>query len=40
VKNKASRDEIEKVMRGEFHWGDLHVNRGLDGIIAEMRFVP
>ena len=32
-----SRDEIEAVLRAEFNWADLHVLRGLDGVIAEMR---
>ena len=34
--SKASREEIEKVMRTEFKWGNLQVNRGLTGIMAEM----
>jgi len=29
-----------RIRFGSFHWGDLHVNRGLDGIVAEMRLVP
>ena len=29
--------DIEKVMRSEFHWADLHVARSLDGAIAEMQ---
>src|SRR5436305_361384 len=33
---KKSRADIEKVMRSEFHWADLHVARSLDGAIAEM----
>jgi cyclase len=37
---KASRDEVEKVMRTEFGWGDLHVNRGVTGVMAEMREMP
>lgn len=32
-----SRDEIEAALRAEFNWADLHVLRGLDGVIAEMR---
>lgn len=32
-----SRDEIEAALRAEFNWADLHVQRGLDGLIAEMR---
>src|SRR5438270_5570805 len=32
---KKSRADIEKVMRSEFHWADLHVASSLDGAIAE-----
>ena len=32
-----SRDEIEAMLREEFYWQDLHVGRGLDGLLAEMR---
>ena len=32
-----SRDEIEAMLRSEFNWADLHVQLGLDGLIAEMR---
>ena len=32
-----SRDEIEEVLRAVFNWADLHVQLGLDGLIAEMR---
>jgi cyclase len=31
------RPDIEAMVRKEFHWADLHVGRGLDGLIAEMR---
>ncbi len=34
---KKSRADIEKVMRTEFHWADLHVMLSLDGAIAEMQ---
>jgi len=37
VVQKKSRADIEKVMRAEFHWADLHVQRSLDGAIAEMQ---
>src|SRR3954470_12654405 len=37
VVEKKSRADIEKVMRAEFHWADLHVGRSLDGAIAEMQ---
>jgi cyclase len=34
---KRSRAEIEKVLRTDFKWADLHVQLGLDGVIAEAR---
>ena len=37
VVQKKSRADIEKAMRAEFHWEDLHVARSLDGAIAEMQ---
>jgi cyclase len=37
VVQKKSRADIEKAMRAEFHWADLHVARSLDGAIAEMQ---
>jgi glyoxylase-like metal-dependent hydrolase (beta-lactamase superfamily II) len=37
VTEKKSRADIEKVMRSEFHWADLHVMLSLDGAIAEMQ---
>jgi glyoxylase-like metal-dependent hydrolase (beta-lactamase superfamily II) len=37
VTQKKSRGEIEKAMRTEFHWADLHVMLSLDGAIAEMQ---
>ena len=37
VGQKKSRADIEKVMRTEFHWADLHVMLSLDGAIAEMQ---
>jgi glyoxylase-like metal-dependent hydrolase (beta-lactamase superfamily II) len=37
VAQKKSRADIEKVMRAEFHWADLHVMLSLDGAIAEMQ---
>jgi cyclase len=33
----ASRDDVEQMLRREFYWGDLHVGRGLDGLIAEVQ---
>jgi glyoxylase-like metal-dependent hydrolase (beta-lactamase superfamily II) len=35
VGEKKTRDDIAKMLRAEFHWADLHLERGLDGIIAE-----
>ena len=35
VGQKKSREEIEKMLRTEFHWADLHVMLGLDGLIKE-----
>jgi len=37
VTQKKSRADIEKVMRSEFHWADLHVMLSLDGAIAELQ---
>jgi len=37
VTQKKSRADIEKAMRAEFHWADLHVMRSLDGAIQEMQ---
>ena len=32
---KKSKDEIKQMLGKEFHWADLHFNRGLDGVVAE-----
>jgi glyoxylase-like metal-dependent hydrolase (beta-lactamase superfamily II) len=40
LKNKATPEDVEKMLRTEFHWGNLHVFRGLTGIMAEMREMP
>jgi glyoxylase-like metal-dependent hydrolase (beta-lactamase superfamily II) len=32
-----SRDEIGKVLMSDYHWQDLHMQRSLDGLIAEMK---
>jgi cyclase len=37
VTQKKSHADIERVMRSEFHWADLHVMLSLDGAIAEMQ---
>ena len=34
---KKSRAEIEKMLRADFHFGDLHIGRSLDGMIAELQ---
>jgi cyclase len=34
---KKTRDDIAKMLRAEFHWEQLHLDRGLDGAIAEMQ---
>ena len=35
IGQKKSHDDIAKMLREEFHWADLHLQLGLDGIIAE-----
>jgi hypothetical protein len=32
-----SRAEIEKMLRSDFHFADLHVMVSLDGMMAELR---
>jgi glyoxylase-like metal-dependent hydrolase (beta-lactamase superfamily II) len=34
---KKSKAEIEKMLRTDFKWADLHVQMGLDGVIAEAK---
>jgi cyclase len=34
---KKSRADIEKMLRGDFHFSDLHVNISLDGLMVELR---
>ncbi len=34
---KRSKDEIAQMLRSEFHWADLHLARGLNGIIEEIQ---
>jgi glyoxylase-like metal-dependent hydrolase (beta-lactamase superfamily II) len=36
-REKKSKAEIEKMLRTEFKWADLHVQFGLDGVIAEAK---
>lgn len=37
VKQNRSKDEIAKMLRDEYHWADIHLQFGLDGLIAEAR---
>lgn len=34
---KKSKDEIAQMLRTEFHWADLHIARGLNGVIEEVQ---
>jgi len=34
---KKNRDEVANMLKTEFHWAQLHLDRGLDGAMAEMR---
>ena len=34
---KKSRAEVAKMLQNEFHWGQLHLDRGLDGAMAELQ---
>jgi glyoxylase-like metal-dependent hydrolase (beta-lactamase superfamily II) len=34
-REKRSKAEIEAMLRNDFHWADLHVQLGLDGLLAE-----
>ena len=33
---KKTRDEVAKMLQTEFHWAQLHLDRGLDGAIGEL----
>jgi glyoxylase-like metal-dependent hydrolase (beta-lactamase superfamily II) len=37
IVKKAPRDEIAKVLQSEFHWGQLQMDRSLDGMLVELR---
>ena len=37
ISEGISRDQLESVLREDFGWGNLHVQRGLDGIIGELQ---
>jgi cyclase len=34
---KKTRDDVSKMLQSEFHWAQLHLDRGLDGLMGEMR---
>lgn len=33
----STRDEIAEMLINEYHWAELHLQRGLDGLIAELQ---
>ena len=37
LREDRPREEIEAVLRDEFGWQELHLTRGLDGIVGELR---
>jgi glyoxylase-like metal-dependent hydrolase (beta-lactamase superfamily II) len=37
VRKKSSRADVEKMLRSDFHFADLHVKVSLDGLIKEMQ---
>ena len=37
VSQKKSRAEIEKMLRSDFHFADLHVQVSLDGLMKELQ---
>lgn len=37
IVQKKTRDEISRMLQSEFHWQQLHLNRGLDGMLAELQ---
>lgn len=37
VRGKKSRADVEKMLRSEFHYADVHVMFSLDGLMKEMR---
>jgi glyoxylase-like metal-dependent hydrolase (beta-lactamase superfamily II) len=34
---KKTRDDIAKMLTAEFHWAALHIDRGLNGAMAELQ---
>src|SRR4051812_1871725 len=37
IGQKKSRDDIATMLKNEFHWAQLHLDRGLDGALAELQ---
>lgn len=37
IGQKKTRDEIATMLKTEFHWAQLHLDRGLDGALAELQ---
>lgn len=37
LREDSSREEVEAMLRDEFDWQDLHISRGLDGLMGELR---
>ena len=37
IVQKKTKDDIVLMLRKEFHWEQLHLDRGLDGALAELR---
>ena len=37
IRRKAPRDEIRGMLMKEFHWAELHLGRGFDGMMAELQ---
>jgi cyclase len=37
IVQKKSRGDVEKMLRTEFHFADLHIARSLDGLLVEMQ---
>ena len=37
IVQKKSRDDIAQMLRKEFHWEQLHLDRGLDGALGELK---
>jgi len=37
IGQKKTRDEIATMLKTQFHWAQLHLDRGLDGALAELQ---